>query len=124
MDTLSNIKSFFLSDQKKISGIVVRGKMKGRFLGFPTANISFLEDIGGGVYSGEVRYKGEKYKAAIFIGMGSHIAEAYIFDFAEDIYGEKIEMSIGKKLRNPIKFDSDEDLRAQIAADITKIKEM
>jgi riboflavin kinase/FMN adenylyltransferase len=59
--------------------------------------------------------------------MGSHMVskkvfEAHIFDFDADIYGKNIEIILLKKVRNNRKFDSLDDLIAQIQADQDYIK--
>lgn len=109
---------------KHINGIVISGKMKGRELGFPTANINFEADIEKGIYAGRAYYKEKEYRAAIYIGENSHLAEVYFFDFYGDLYGEEISVDICQKIRDPIKFNSEEELKAGIVADLTKIKNL
>ena len=107
----------------KISGEVIHGEKLGRKLGFPTANISYnREDIEDAVFHLNIVIDGEIHQ-----WMGSHMVskkvfEAHIFDFDADIYGKDIEIILLKKVRNNRKFDSLDDLIAQIQADQDYIK--
>ena len=115
-------------------GTVVNGNKIGRRIGFPTANIvidggAALEN---GVYKATVAVGGERYGAIVNVGVkptvGSgekRIMEAHILGFDEDIYGQEIEVELGDFVREERKFNSMEELRAQIAKDkeeISKIK--
>jgi riboflavin kinase / FMN adenylyltransferase len=104
----------------KIKGLVIRGKNKGKGLGFPTANLSLEGDleVKSGVYAGMVNFDGKSYRSAIFIGKKCSVLEAHILDFSGDLYGGKIEVEIGKKIREVMKFDSDKELVKQIKKDI------
>jgi len=104
----------------KISGIVINGLGKGNNLGFPTANLKVKEKLEDGVYAGKVFLNNKEYKAGIFIR--EDILEAHILDFKGDLYGKKIEVKIGKKIREVMKFKSDEELMKQVADDLKYIK--
>jgi riboflavin kinase/FMN adenylyltransferase len=106
----------------KIKGTVIRGKMKGRNLGFPTANIIYADDLPSGVYTGKVYVRGNGYKAAIFYGDDKKILEAHLLDFSGDLYDQEIEIEVGKKIREVKKFDTEDELKKQIAKDIEQIK--
>jgi riboflavin kinase/FMN adenylyltransferase len=115
-----------------ISGKVIVGDKLGRRLGFPTANL----DVAGlvlppnGVYAGVTRLSGGYYRAALNIGIRPTIAtgqpqlrvEAHLLDFAGDLYGQELEIEIGDKLRDEKKFASPEELKKQIALDVTAVK--
>ncbi len=107
----------------KIIGIVIRGKQIGRKLGFPTANIKVENKLNSGVYSGEVIINTENYKAAIFVPLSGECIEAHILDFDDDIYGEEIEILIGKKIREVNKFKNNLELKEQIKKDLELIRE-
>lgn len=106
----------------KISGIVIKGRQKGKELGFPTANVVLRDEIGieDGIYAGKVIFEKKEYKAAIFVK--DNMLEAHILDFDGDLYGKEIEVEIGKKIREVIKFDNEEQLKKQIAKDIELIR--
>lgn len=104
---------------KKIKGVVISGKNKGEKIGFPTINV----DVGGidlesGVFFGHVFFDGKKMKCVIFVNEKRDILEAHIFDFEKNIRGEEVEIEIGKKIRDPMRFENDQDLIEQIKKDI------
>lgn len=106
-----------------ISGKVVRGKGKGKQLGFPTVNIEIgNKDFGSGVYAGLARVDGKTYKAGIFIGKDKGILEAHLINFSGDLYGREIKVEIGEKIRDVMKFENDEELKQQIEKDIKLIE--
>ena len=104
-------------------GNVVHGQKEGRKLGFPTANVEFFGELDKGVYAGWAIVDGKKYKAGIMYRNGTTILEAYILDFSGDIYGKKMELEIGKKIREIIRFENDRELIAQIKKDVKLIKD-
>lgn len=108
--------------KKVLSSIVISGKGKGKKLGFPTVNILLEEEMESGVYSGKVFVDGIEYKAGIYINRDEKILEAHLLDFSRNLRGKEIEIEIGKRIRDVRKFDSDEDLKAQIKKDIEAIK--
>jgi riboflavin kinase/FMN adenylyltransferase len=114
-----------------ISGKVVVGDQLGRQLGFPTANL----DVTGlvlppnGVYAAVARQEGKRYRVALNIGVRPTVAagrqlrvEAHLLDFAGDLYGRELEIEVGDKLRDEKKFASPEELKQQIARDITAVR--
>ena len=118
-----------------ICGKVVHGNSLGRTLGFPTANIPISDDKiipGYGVYAADVRIAEIGYKALVNIGVKPTIegsdpetpsAECFIYDFDGDIYGEDIEVCLGNFIRPEMKFDSVDELKAQVIHDIQKARE-
>jgi riboflavin kinase/FMN adenylyltransferase len=111
----------------KIKGVVIKGKAKGRKLGFPTANILPAESeikIESGVYYGLVWLDGKKYPAALFAPESRDILEAHILNFNALLYGREIEAEIGGKLRETIKFKNEKELIARIGKDVEKIKKI
>lgn len=104
-----------------ISEKVVRGKGKGKKLGFPTVNIKLNKKIESGVYAGKVSYDGKEYKAGIFVGKDKKILEAHLIGFSGDLYGKKIEVEIQERIREAKKFGSDEELKRQIKKDIEHV---
>ena len=45
------------------------------------------------------------------------LLETYLFDFAGDLYGQEIEVSLHQHLRDEAKFETLEELSAQMARD-------
>lgn len=103
-------------------GEVVHGQKEGRKLGFPTANVEFIGEMEEGVYSGWAVISGKKYKAGIMYRNGTTILEAHILDFSEDIYGKTIELEVGEKIREIIRFETDKELIEQVKKDVELIR--
>jgi riboflavin kinase / FMN adenylyltransferase len=111
-----------------LCGPVIAGQGYGRKLGFPTANL----DVAGilvppaGVYAAEAQCGGETHRAAVNIGHRPTLhspeaglsVEAHLLDFAGDIYGQKIELTFLRKLREERKFPSAAALQGQIEQDV------
>jgi riboflavin kinase/FMN adenylyltransferase len=120
-------------------GRVIDGNKLGRTLGYPTANIQINNENklvpGNGIYAVSLSIGNEpennepgfiatsNHEGMMSIGFrptigGSNIViEVNIFDFDENIYNRKIRVYVKKFLRLEEKFDSLEDLKAQIAKD-------
>ena len=111
-----------------ISEEVVHGNHLGTGMGIPTANILPPKEKllpPAGVYAAKVRIADETFRGICDIGRKPTIegsrpvgVEVHIFDFSRDIYGQKIKVSLLKYMRPEIKFDSMEELAAQMQRDI------
>ena len=117
-----------------LGGTVVRGRERGRQLGFPTANLG-LEDSrkilpAYGVYGGYAHFDGKRLSAVANIGMRPTFsepepaAEIHIPDWEGDLYGKFVEFELAHPLRPEMKFDSVEALREQIKRDIENWKSL
>lgn len=114
-----------------ISSKVIKGQQLGRKIGFRTANLLYppeLIDLPFGVYSVLVDYLGMQYKGITNFGIRPTVSdshrcslETHILDFDKDIYGEEISVSFLKMIRAERKFNSLDDLKAQINIDIQSI---
>jgi riboflavin kinase/FMN adenylyltransferase len=107
-----------------IKGSVVKGKQQGRGLGFPTVNVEYENGLASGVYNGKVNFQGKEFHAAIFYGNDKKIIEAHILDYSGDLYGQEIEIKIGEKIREVMKFENTEELIAQIKKDLEIINKL
>ena len=114
-----------------LTGEVVKGKQLGRTLGIPTANLQLPEGIicpKFGVYATKVMVDGKEYPAVTNIGTRPTVngqgvnAECHLLDFDGDLYGKIITVAFYAFLRPEQKFDSLEELKAQIAADIANVR--
>ena len=110
-----------------ITGEVVRGKALGRKIGYPTANLELPDEYkliaANGVYACRVLIGNRTFKGMGNIGVrptidhGNLTIEVNIFNFDEDIYGEKITIEFVDRLRDEKKFKDIEALKAQLAKD-------
>ena len=109
-----------------VEGVVQHGDKNGRLLGFPTANInmgSYLRPRYG-IYAVKGWLPdGRVLKGAANLGIRpsfdppKELLEPHFFDFAEDLYGQIIEVEFHNFIRGEAKFDSMDSLMAQMAAD-------
>ena len=110
-----------------IKGIVIQGEKLASTLGFPSANIIYPENkinIPHGVYYVTVEFENKKYDGILNYGFAPTIdnknrlkTEIHIIDFDENIYGKEIKVSFISKIRNQMKFENIEKLKAQIIRD-------
>ena len=114
-----------------ISGNVEEGKKLGRELGTPTANIALSVNKlpMRGIFSVFVNLKGQTLQGVASVGFNPTVEncvnpklEVHIFDFNQDIYGEHLQVSFVKKLRDEITFPDLETLKTQISQDIGQAK--
>jgi riboflavin kinase / FMN adenylyltransferase len=115
----------------EVRGAVVHGDGRGGpELGFPTANLRLGDDIAlpaDGIYAGYfTRADGTVHPAAISVGRrptfyapgtASVLVEAYLLDFKGNLYGEMSRASFVSRLRGDQRFDSVDDLVAQMHQD-------
>ena len=116
-----------LSRPWMVDGIVETGQQRGRTIGFPTANLSFGDLVRpkAGVYAAECRIAGsDDWRPAVAntgtrptVGGEEARLEVHIFDFAHDIYGQRLTVRFRSFIRDEKKFDSFDALKDQIAKD-------
>ena len=125
----------FLGHPHVLSGKVIPGRQLGRTLGVPTANLEIPEGLVAlrhGVYACKATVDGNIYLAVTNVGnrptVGGHhtTVEPWLLDFDGDLYGKPLTLAFHRFLRPEEKFDSLEDLKAEIeknAAQVRKIFE-
>ncbi|MDR1115689.1 MAG: bifunctional riboflavin kinase/FAD synthetase [Tannerella sp.] len=122
----------------RLKGHVVKGYKVGRSIGFPTANIAVDEKFkvlpSAGSYAVRVTVGGgrsdsKRCKGMLYIGSrptvhreGEVSVEVNIFDFAEDIYDEPVTVEFVEFIRADMRFDSLDELKAQMQADKRKAR--
>lgn len=108
-----------------VAGVVEEGRKVGRTLGFPTANMTLgpLIEPRRGVYATRVRI-GDVVCDAVSnfgrrptFGDGAPLLETHLLDFDGDLYGREIEVAFVAFLREEMKFDGLDALKAQISRD-------
>jgi riboflavin kinase/FMN adenylyltransferase len=131
---------------------VVRGKGRGRGLGFPTANLRVHSEIlpPGGVYPVELRERcfrlesifetsefefeadqpGPWQQGILNFGVrptfeteGETVPEVHLFDFEGDLYGKTVEVVFYPKLRDEKGFANEQELVGAIQNDINRARE-
>ena len=107
-------------------GKVVHGEARGRELGFPTLNIQPANDQwipGIGVYAVRVKVDGQWYQGMCSVshnetfGDNPLTIEINLFDFDRMVYGKEVEVEWDQYLRAPVKFESVDQLIAQLKQD-------
>lgn len=112
-------------------GAVVKGDQIGRTLGYPTANIQLLDQEkivpGNGIYAVQVSLPAHgslPLNGMMSIGVRPTVAagmsrtiEVNIFNFSEDIYGEKVRVYVKAFIRPELKFSGLEELKEAIKND-------
>ena len=136
-DGAVDVAAALLGRPHEVRGTVVRGDRRGgSLLGFPTANVAVAPEIlvpADGIYAGWfVRPGGDLRAAALSVGRRPtftpeadvSVLEAYLLDFEGDLYGEAARVQFVSRLRDETRFDSVDDLVAQMRADVEATREI
>ena len=116
-----------------IFGKVVDGQHLGRTFGFPTINQDVPSDkisVKNGVYLTRVRLPHCVKYGVTNIGMrptvngAMPVCETHILDFSGNLYGKSISVELVRFLRAERKFDSLDELFAQVRADVEAAREL
>lgn len=116
-----------------LRGPVVRGDQRGRTIGFPTANIAVTADRAlpaFGVYATWAYVRGQRYASATNIGMRPTFngerpsVETYIIDFEGNIYDDIVRIEVVARLRPEQRFSGIDEIKAQIALDVGRAREL
>jgi len=115
----------------RLSGLVVSGDRRGRSLGFPTANLEVRQDQAlpkDGIYVAVAYTDGEPLPSVTNIGVrptfggGNRLIETYLIDFEGDLRGSKLSIDLLDRLREEERFDSVEELKAQMKRDVEQAR--
>jgi riboflavin kinase/FMN adenylyltransferase len=116
----------------RMSGRVAHGDKRGRTIGFPTANIHLHRKAIPlrGVYVVELYgVEGEPVPGVANLGTRPTVdgmrtlLEVHLFDFNRDIYGAHVHVDFLHKLRDERRFESFEELKAQILLDAEQARD-
>ncbi len=128
------VASLLLGRNHQVTGLVEHGRKLGRTLGFPTANISRSAEgylPGDGVYAGYLYAQGVRYPAAHSVGTNDTVGEvpkvleSHVIGRDDlDLYDLEVTCEFVAEVRGWAKFDSLEELIAQIAVDVQKASEI
>ena len=111
----------------EVEGTVVTGDQRGEGLGFPTANLAvppglLVPDLG--IYAGSAL----GHRAAISIGTNPHYGgterrvEAFLLDYAGDLYGQRLVIELWERLRDEAAFGSEAELIEAIETDVARTR--
>jgi riboflavin kinase/FMN adenylyltransferase len=122
--------SQFLGGPFLFEGEVVEGDRRGRELGMPTANIvpdDSLVTPGHGVYAAWAH----GHPAAVSVGVRPTfdtgrglLVETYLLDFEGDLYGQTLRIAFLVRMRGEKRFESVDDLVAQMHRDVDRAREI
>jgi len=113
------------------SGKVIKGKGRGKKLGFPTANLLVPQEKllpPPGVYGVRVSLDKDRFFGAMNIGRNPTFedkeisVEVHLFDFSGDLYGKTLKVEVLRFVREERKFISPQDLALQIKKDCECLK--
>lgn len=115
-----------------LSGAVVKGRGRGRTLGFPTANLSPRTELipGPGVYAVMLQTREGLFDGIANLGYRPTFhehdfsIEAFLFDYEGDLYGEQAKLYFVHRVRGERAFESKDELVAQIQKDIAQVMGM
>jgi len=115
-----------------ISGRVIPGEQLGRQLGFPTANISLgcRRPPLRGVFAVRVDGLGETRDGVANLGTRPTVdgrellLEVHIFDFDDDIYGQRIRVEFVAHLRDETRFDDIGTMTRQMERDAAEARQI
>jgi riboflavin kinase/FMN adenylyltransferase len=108
-----------------VSGEVIHGDKRGRELGFPTANLRLDAGCGlrHGVYAVRAGFGGRRYDGVASFGRrpmfdnGAVLLEVFLFDFAGELYGQRIDVAFIEWIRDEEVFGSVDELVMRMKED-------
>ena len=111
-----------------ISGKVVHGAKRGRQMGFPTANVHMRHERPAltGVYA--VKLDGLQSVANLGVrptieGIPKLMLEVHVLNFDGNLYDKHVHVEFLHKIRDELKFESLDALKAQITKDVVVAKD-
>ena len=120
-----------LGHQYFVDGRVIAGAMRGRTVGFPTANLSTDNELlpPNGVYATTLTLDGVVRPSVTNVGVrptvdssGQLSVETHVFDFERDLYGASVRVGFVQRLRDERRFESLDALKVQIGADCDRAR--
>jgi len=115
-----------------VGGHVIHGEKRGRTIGFPTMNLALKKRFvpRKGVYAAKMEVAGKRYDAVVNIGIkptfGAHapLLEAHAFGLEGDMYGRYACLALKAFLRDEMRYESLDLLKAQIAHDANLARQL
>jgi riboflavin kinase/FMN adenylyltransferase len=116
-----------LGRKYSIAGVVCKGQQLGRTLEYPTINIKLknYKSPVNGVFcvslvmqDGSIKFGSANLGTRPTVNGINEILEVFILDFNKDIYGQFVKVLFHHKIRNEVKFNTLDELKAKIAEDV------
>jgi riboflavin kinase / FMN adenylyltransferase len=117
----------------RMTGRVVHGRRLGRTLGFPTANLRLMRrksPVWGILAVRAYGIDSRPLPGVASLGTRPTVngteplLEVHVFDFSGDLYGRAIEVEFVAKLRDEVKFDSLDAMKAQMKIDGAQARDL
>src|SRR5579859_685868 len=113
-----------------VTGEVIHGEKRGRELGYPTANIRLDNNCGlrHGIYAVRVGQGERRLDGVASFGRrptfdnGAPLLEIFLFDFGDDLYGERLDVAFIGFIREELKFASVDALIRQMDDDSARAR--
>lgn len=115
-----------------IAGTVEHGRGEGADMGFATANLLVPPRervLADGVYGAYATVSGERYKAAVSVGVSPTFEDAsranvevHILDFEGDLYGSEVVVEFVERLRPMMRFSDVDELVSTVKGDIERVR--
>ena len=127
--------NFLLGYNFQLSGTVVHGDKIGRKIGFPTANLTLIDEDKiipkEGIYAAKVKVDGVEGGCMVYIGRRPTVdsdlkknIEVHIFEFNSNIYNKIMTIEFVEFIREDEKFDSLELMTNQLRLDKVRAEEI
>jgi len=113
-----------------ITGDIIHGEKRGRELGYPTANIRLDNNCGlrHGIYAVRAGRGAERLDGVASFGRrptfdnGAPLLEIFLFDFKDDLYGQRLDVAFIDFIRDEKKFSSVDALVKQMDDDSARAR--
>ena len=123
-----------LGRRYRICGKVAHGNKRGRTIGFPTINVGLLRrstPLRGvfavqvlGLSDGPLPGVANIGNRPTLGGDDRFLLEVHLLDFTGEVYGRHVEVDFVERIRDERRFESFDALRAQIALDVQRAREI
>ena len=119
-----------IKTKTSFSGFIIKGEKVGRTINFPTANLKLaktLDFLKPGVYVARVRLNKKAYLGLAYYGpryiFGEKVNnfEVYIFNFNQNIYGQKLQANLTHFIRSPKKVKNLKALQSLLENDLHQL---
>ena len=115
----------------RLTGQVVSGAKRGRVLGFPTANLDTKPEQAlpdDGVYVTVAHIDHESFPSVTNIGVrptfggGKRLVETYLLDYQGELNERMLGIDLLDKLRGEKRFETEQELKAQMSKDVEQAR--